>query len=337
MVQVDVFWSYGIGASFAMGAWRQLRRLKAERGGEKWEVKWEDRPDLPASLKAMSKRARAAGALSRSDASRLKGMLEGIKEKYGPGLHNEYFTKNLLFLSLLFVPSGSVLLWSNPSWETMQVGRYETIPQWLVGLFTTTNVTQGVLGFLVTYHYLMQGKLFKAAMQTIWAYLGFFFILVNGWDNKGYQRFFSRNREAFDDWGWGNLFPWLTSDVVKILLTYGAGFLPLMYWWITKWLVEGYAQEQEGVSAEEMGRDALETFLWLNVVVFGFCLGSAVLGTALIRKLGWLKGLAALAPFVAAGTSSKLGVGPALVKKIMHVDSVEWAPVQAAGAAGEGA
>ena len=105
--------------------------------------------------------------------------------------------KNLLFLSLLFVPSGSVLLWSNPSWETMQVGKYETIPQWLVGLFTTTNVTQGVLGFLVTYHYLIQGKYFRAAMQTVYAYLGFFFILANGWDNKGYQRFFSRNREAF--------------------------------------------------------------------------------------------------------------------------------------------
>ncbi len=304
MVEVDVFWSYGIGASFAMGAWRQLRKLKADRNGEKWQMEWEEQPDLLASLKAMRKQVKDTGALSKQDTSKLNKLIEDLKEKYGPGLNNEYSVKNLLFLSTLFVPSGSVLLWSNPNWETMQVGKYETIPQWLVGIFTTTNITQGVLGFLVTYHYLMQGKYFKAAMQTVWAYLGFFFILANGWDNKGYQRFFSRNREAFDDWSWGNIFPWLTSDVVKILLTYGLGFLPLMYWWITKWLVEGYYQEQGGeVSAKEMARDAAETFLWLNVVVFGFCLGSAVLATVLIRKLGWVKGLAALAPVIALGTS----------------------------------
>jgi len=329
MVQVDVFWSYGIGASFAMGAWRQLRRLKAERRDEGWQVEWKDQPDLLASLKAMRRQLRRGGALGKRDESKLRSLLEKLKDELGPGLNNQYSMKNLLFLSLLFVPSGSVLLWSNPSWETMQVGRYETIPQWLVGIFTTTNITQGVLGFLVTYHYLMQGKYFKAAMQTVWAYLGFFFILANGWDNKGYQRFFSKDRKSFEEWSWGNVGPWLRSDVVKILLTYGVGFLPIMYWWITKWLVEGYHQERGGdVSDAELTRDAIETFIWLNVVVFGFCLGSAALATVLIHKLGWAKGLAALAPVVALGTSSRLGIAPAMMKKIMHVESIEGAPVE---------
>jgi hypothetical protein len=329
MVEVDVFWSYGIGASFAMGAWRQLRKLKADRNGEKWQMEWKEQPDLLASLKAMRKSAKETGALSKQDSSRLRKLVEDLKDKYEPGLNNEYSMKNLLFLSTLFVPSGSVLLWSNPSWETMQVGKYETIPQWLVGIFTTTNITQGILGFMVTYHYLMQGKYFKAAMQTVYAYLGFFFILANGWDNKGYQRFFSRNREAFDDWSWSNIGPWLTSDVVKILITYGVGFLPLMYWWITKWLVEGYYEEKgEEVTAEVMARDALETFAWMNVVIFGFCLGSAVMATVLIRKLGWVKGLAAMAPVLAMGGSSKVGLGPAMMKKIMHIDSIEGSSLE---------
>lgn len=328
MVEVDVFWSYGIGASFALGAWRQLRKLKARGDGETWRLDPVETPDLVASLKAMRRRGKETGTLGKRDVSRLSRLIEDLKDEYGPGLNNEYSMKNLLFLSLLFVPSGSVLLWSNPSWETMQVGKYETIPQWLVGLFTTTNVTQGVLGFLVTYHYLIQGKYFRAAMQTVYAYLGFFFILANGWDNKGYQRFFSRNREAFDDWSWGNVGPWLTSDVVKILLTYGVGFLPLMYYWITKWLVEGYHEEIGGeVDEAAMARDALTTFAWLNVVIFGYCAGSAILATVLIRKLGWVKGLAALAPVLAMGGSSKVGLGPALMKKIMHLDSIEGVPV----------
>lgn len=328
MVEVDVFWSYGIGASFALGAWRQLRKLGAE-GERRWSVEVKEGPELMAALKNLRRRGREAGVLSRKEDSRLRKLIESIRRDCENGLCNEYSLKNLLFLSLLFVPSGSVLLWSNPNWETMQVGSYETIPQWLVGLFTTTNITQGMLGFLVTYHYLVRGKYFKAAMQTVYAYLGFFFILANGWDNTGYQRFFSRDREAFEAWGWGNVRGWLGSDVVKILLAYGAVFLPLMYWWITSWVVEGYYEELGGeADREAMARDALATFAWLNVVVFGFCAGSAILSTALIRRLGWIRGLAAMVPVLALGCSKRLGAGPAIMKKVMHVDSIEGDPVQ---------
>lgn len=327
MVEVDVFWSYGIGASFALGAWRQLRKLR-ESDAPDWGETEELGPDLLASLRQLRRRGKETGTLGKRDDARLRRLIGDIKEDCGKGLYNEYSMKNLAFLSLLFVPSGSVLLWSNPNWETMQVGSYETIPQWLVGLFTTTNVTQGMLGFLVTYHYLVRGEYFKAAMQTVWAYLGFFFILANGWDNTGYRRFFSRNREAFEAWEWGNVRDWITSDVVIILLVYGTVFLPVMYWWIIRWLVEGYYEELGGeLDHHEMAHDAVRTFAWLNAVIFGFCAGSAVLSTVLIRKLGWCKGMAAMVPVLALGGSKRLGVGPALMKKVMHVEMIQGMPL----------
>ncbi len=89
MVQVDVFWSFALGAGFAAAAARQLKD--------------DDKP-----------------------------------------FESVYFIKTLLFMSLIFVPSGVILLWGFPEWETMQVGSYKTIPAWLAGLFVLTNVSQGI-------------------------------------------------------------------------------------------------------------------------------------------------------------------------------------------------
>jgi hypothetical protein len=71
MVQVDVFWTYALGASFAASAGRQL---KEEAGDGK------------------------------------------------PTFQSYYFVRTLLFLSILFVPSGVCLLWVVPGWETMFAG-----------------------------------------------------------------------------------------------------------------------------------------------------------------------------------------------------------------------
>ena len=97
MVEVDVFWSYAIGASFALGSFRQLRKLRAESGAE--------------------------GSYGLKDMLDVRKIAREI-EKGDSAFNNEYFVKMLLFLSLLFVPSGSNLLLSNPNWETMQVGSY---------------------------------------------------------------------------------------------------------------------------------------------------------------------------------------------------------------------
>lgn len=306
MVQVDVFWSYGIGSSFALGAFRQLRKLQAGRD-----------PD--------EKRFGAKEALS------LKRVIQEIEKGDSPAFDNQYFLKTVLFLALLFVPSGANLLWSNPNWETMQVGSYETIPGWLVSAFSITNVTQGILGYWATYNCLMKGKYYSAAMQTVGSYLCFWFILVNGWDKTGYRRFFSRDREAFDDWKPTNVFGWLTSDVVRILLAYGAFFIPLMLYWISRWLVEGYEMDEE--LDFEAAEDSAERMMqyagvssYLLGTVFGVGLGGAVAAHLLIRWFGWVKGLAAFAALFGAGASRK-GIGPWLLKKVLKVESMEAPPV----------
>ncbi len=333
MVQVDVFWSYGIGASFALAAHRQLRSLRAKREGEKWKIDWWDKPNLIRALKEAKKRAREKGALTKQDNSRMRKLIEELMEKNAPAFQDEYFVKTLLFLSLLFVPSGAVLLWGNPSWETMQVGEYETISKWLVGAFTATNVTQGILGYLVTYNYLMQGKYFKAALQPVLAYLGFFFILVNGWDNRGYQRFFSRDRKSFERWDSSGraekIRGFITSDVVRILLFFGMFFLPLMYYWIINWIQQGY-YEEKGIEpdSETMLKEAAGLFSWLNLVIFGYTLGSAIAATILIRKFGWIPGLAVAAALSYLVGMSKWGAGPELAKRVLRLESLEGEPVE---------
>lgn len=307
MVEVDVFWSYGLGAGFALGAFRQLRKLQSE--GDAGELK-----------------------LNRVQNRRLDRIIKKI-ESGDVAFNNEYFMKTLLFLSVLFVPSGSNLLWSNPNWETMQVGSYETIPGWLVSGFTITNVTQGILGYWVTYNYLMKGKYHQAAMQTMLAHLAFWFILVNGWDKTGYQRFFSRDREAFDDWKWTNVFGWLGSDVVRILLAYGAVFIPLMLHWVSRWLQEGYDLE-EGIERpegkQERRKEQLDVSLDFFTTVYGLTLGSAVVAYLLIRFLGWTIGGTAAAAVIYFLCLGRRGIGARRLKAMMKIDDFEaptvWKP-----------
>ncbi len=354
MVQVDVFWSYGIGSSFALAAFRQLRRLKAENDARKFKLGWKAASGLPSPEEDASGVEVMPAGLSESNGRAfqelvnqlkesgfkpgkislrdLKGLQRAVKDWFeanGDAFNNEYFLKNLLFLSLLFVPSGSVLLWSNPSWETMQVGKYETIPQWLVGVFTTTNVTQGILGFYLTWRSLMKGKYYQAAMHTFLSYLGFFFILANGWDNKGYQRFFSKNRESFEAWSWKNVVPWAFSDVAAILLAYGAMFLPLMYYWIIDWLLKGEDMEKGLEPKELLDRmpEAFGQFGAVNAAIFGGALGGSILATVLVRRLGWAKGMAVWAGIMGLNLS-KVGLGPVMCRKVMRIEDLNGVPVE---------
>jgi hypothetical protein len=355
MVEVDVFWSYALGAGFALGAWRQLRKLKVENEVRRWKLGWKGGPDpgqpavggdaaaaSPAQLsyknhmefrqlmKELRKNGIGEGKPGLKNLKEMRKLVMAWLNENSDAFNNEYFLKNVLFLSLLFVPSGAVLLWSNPNWETMQVGSYETIPQWLVGIFTTTNVTQGMLGFYNTYRSLMKGKYYQAALHAVLSYAGFFFILANGWDNQGYRRFFSRNREAFDDWKWSNIFGWATSDVVAILLAYGGVFLPLMYYWIIDWLLKGQDMEK-GIeeSPDFFNRlpEAGKLFMNINTAIFGSTLGSAILATVLVHRFGWVPGMAGYAAFLAL-MLNKWGIGPAFCKRIMGVDSLEGTPIE---------
>jgi len=303
MVEVDVFWSYGLGASFAMSAFRQLRKLQAEGGAEDFE-------------------------LNRAQ-SRSLGRLIKKFESGDTVFNNEYFVKTLASLACLFVPAGANLLWSNPSWETMHVGSYETIPAWLVSGFTITNITQGILGYWVTYNYLMEGKYHEAARQTFLAYLAFFFILVNGWDKTGYRRFFSKNRAAFEDWKPSNVFGYLGSDVVRIFLAYGAAYAPLMLYWVGRWVQEGFDMEEglvRPIAEKERRAERWSVNARILGSTLGLTLGWAIIAHLLIRFLGWTIGGAAAAAIAHFGFG-KRGIGPALLKSTLKLDKIEGPPV----------
>ena len=354
MVQVDVFWSYGIGSAFALAAFRQLRKLRLENDARRWKLGWKAQPALrelmeeggweeaPSEasegngpgLRGLVHEMRvggiASGGSTREILKEIQELAKEWMEKYSGAVNNEYFMKNLLFLSLLFVPSGAVLLWSNPSWETMQVGRFDTIPQWLVGVFSTANVTQGILAFLVTYKLLMKGKYYQATLQTVLAHTAFFFILVNGWDKTGYQRFLSKDRAAFDDWKWSNVFGWLNSDVMKILLTYGVAFIPLLIGGMYRWLAQGYHMDDE----VENPQDRYESYLQMATVnvdllttVFGVTFANALTAHLLIRWFGWVTGGTAAAAAIYLGSLSKWGVVQRLAKRILKVKDLEAPPV----------
>lgn len=359
MVQVDVFWSYGIGSAFALAAYRQLRKLQLENEARRWELGWKD--GLGSNQPALDGDV-ANTLVSKTDFTgkpefrrlmqelRSKGIkpgISGLKDLRGArrsirrlikawindnsdAFNNEYFVKNLLFLSLVFVPSGSVLLWSNPSWESMHVGSYETIPQWLVGIFTTTNITQGILGFLVTYNLLMKGRYYHAALQTMLAHTAFYFVLINGWDKAGYRRFLSKDRESFENWKWTNVFPWLASDVARILAAYGTVFPQLTIGTMYRYLRQGKKMEAELEVADETSEEqpeGLNLLLDIQTLVNGVPFLNALVAHLLIRWFGWVAGGSAAAASIYLGVMSKRGIFPALARRIMGVDNLEAPPV----------
>jgi hypothetical protein len=231
MVQVDVFWSYGIGAGLGVAA----------PTGEP-AARWSD----------------------------------------------PYLTKTLLFLALVFAPSGLYLLWSFPSWETMHAGGRD-MPAWLVCLFGITNVTQGLLGYLVAQRLMRAGRTYLAYLQHVWAYLAMFFVLVHGWDGEGYQRFFSPTREDFLGWS-GDWQAWFTSPVALTLLAMGVVLVPLLLRMQVAWLGRPHPARACG--------------LWL-ASVFGAALVPAIACSLMLRALGTAAGapaaLALLAGVYAPG------------------------------------
>src|SRR4051812_39232963 len=124
MVEVDVFWAYGWGASLAVAAGRQLRK--------------EPKP-----------------------------------------LETKYFAATVLFLALVWAPTGMLLLLRHPSWETMQVApSFGGINEWLVLGFGITNITQGIVGFWVGTLLIRRGNWHLAQLNWIAGYFGMFFILL---------------------------------------------------------------------------------------------------------------------------------------------------------------
>jgi len=266
MVQVDVFWSFALGAGFAASAAPQLRK--------------EDRP-----------------------------------------FETPFFVRTLLYLSILFVPSGAVLLWGFPEWETMQVGSYRTIPAWLVGLFNMTNITQGILGFWAAYRLIRAGRTYSAWLIAVIGYFCMFFILVHGWDGTGYQRFFycckGWGAETCTSWSSGDfsVLRWLGSPVAIALAGMGVVMLPLLFSWMSGWVKQGYELgDVNGTCLLAASRGEIAR----NIVrlVFLHSVSLAVAASLLVRFLGWMGGVPVFAGLAYLVFFRRGGLTERLVGKI---------------------
>ncbi|KAJ3303803.1 hypothetical protein HDV03_003475 [Kappamyces sp. JEL0829] len=183
MIEVDVFWSFAFGASFAAFAQHELAPFGSSRT-----------PDW---------------SLSQS------------------------FRDTLLFLSVLFAPSGIYLLWAFPGWESMFVlteGK-EGIPAWLPTLFSTTNILLGVLGYYITKLKIQSQsakKVLDMSHHNPWidAYSMFTYIL-----GLGYYRFTYAG--TWRDWKQSTNYAitdFVFSPVFNTLLAMGVVFLPTIFW-----------------------------------------------------------------------------------------------------------
>ncbi len=173
MVQVDVFWSYGLASGLALAAGKKAKKEK--------------------SL-----------------------------------LDSREFLMAMLWIAILFAPSGMYLLWAFPGWETMFVASTHTdIPAWLVCLFGITNITQAWLGYYVTWKFLRADNWNAAKWQTIWSHAAMVFILIYGWDGSGIKRFTYAGTGP--EWHRGVSYPWtafFSAEIFYTLLGMGVFLIP---------------------------------------------------------------------------------------------------------------
>jgi hypothetical protein len=248
MVQVDVFWSYAIGAGCGTAA------------------------------AAAAARAAVAGAGDRAAPARR--------------LHDDRrFTATVLFLACVFAPSGMWLLWRFTGWETMYAADSTAdLPAWLVAAFALTNITQGVLGFVVARALWRRGHRYLSWLQMPLGYLAMFFVLAYGWDGTGYRRFFAPTPQAWRDGAPVDLGAFVTAEIGLTLAGMGVVLIPLLLWLQGSWWSEAAG-----------GAARLRFAALVLVVVFGVGLGLAVLATVLMTVFGPLPGgLAALVVTAAA-------------------------------------
>lgn len=294
MVQVDVFWSYGLGAGFAMTAARQLRA--------RHQLRREAAADAALALKSGQPAAAEGGP------DELRAALAGepppppVDSRWADFkdlLQNRYMVVNILYAALLFAPSGIYLLWGFPNWETMQAGSF-SMPAWLIVSFAITNTTQAILGFWVTERLIVSGRQYLAALQAWIGYFGMFFILVHGWDSFGWHRFFSEDRAAFLAWDQApaieNVTSWLTSSVALTLYGMGLILIPLMI----AIMVGNYRGGLALGGAFSPNRPAVAMPLMVAAYAAFLLSGVplAIVSHLIIDQLGWILGAAVSAALI---------------------------------------
>lgn len=290
MVQVDVFWSYGLGAGFAIAAARQLRVRNDLRCGAVRTPALEGAAGDagPGNGGAAELREELTGAPR--GATRTRGRAENFLDL----LQNRYMLVNILYAALLFAPSGIYLVWGFPEWETMQAGTRD-MAAWLIVLFAVTNITQAVLAFWIVERLVVKGRQYLGFVQAWFGYFGMFFILVNGWDRTGWNRFFSENHADFLTWNSApaldQVTGWLTSSVALTLYGMGVILIPVMAVIMIRSIGSGYR-----IGGEYAPDRATRGWPVLTAVTVAALLSGvpvAIVFHLLINELGWILGVTA--------------------------------------------
>ena len=151
------------------------------------------------------------------------------------------FVYTLVFLSLIFAPSGLYLLWDNPGWESMFIlGDKNDIHAILPAVFAFTNVLLGIIGYYVTYikirklhlRSLKKGNAganaagsLPMAYHKYWIHAYSCFCAILG---MGYNRFMYPS--DYVAWRAGVTYPltaFFTSRILFTLLAMGAILIPV--------------------------------------------------------------------------------------------------------------
>jgi len=142
-----------------------------------------------------------------------------------------YFVATLCYLSLLFNPSGSYLLWQHLGWETMWVYKsHKELAGILTLAFSLTNVLNGIIGFLAVL-YVTKRSLWYGTLLWNSAYVAMFGIL-----GLGYARFMYPGN--VHDWVSGKqyaLTDFFSSRIFFTLLIMGVFLLPPYFYMLLTW------------------------------------------------------------------------------------------------------
>jgi hypothetical protein len=205
--------------------------------------------------------------------------------------NNKWYTFNLLFLSIFFAPSGLYLLWQFVQWETMQVARtFSDLPAWLVCGFAVTNITQGILGYWVSYKLIQRGNYYAAHANWMWAWILFCFILVCGWDCTGYQRFLydaSANNGALWTPGhhMGLSFFW-KSNVWWTLVAMGFCFFPMLAHGFVDFIEEGLRDDPSLLARQPPSSvRRIRSFVFCFGTQWVACLGFAIAAALMVMGI----------------------------------------------------
>jgi hypothetical protein len=205
----------------------------------------------------------------------------------------KWFVFTLLFLSLLFAPSGIYLLWEHTQWETMQVATCkEDLPAWLVTLFAFTNITQGILGYYVSYKLAKSNKLYASHVNWIVAWIIFWFILVCGWDCTGYQRFLYdmsvNNGELWSPGKHMGISFFYASRVWWTLVVMGCFFAPMLVWGYIRFIRDGL-KNVPSINAIDYPKP-----IKILTIIFGTqwiaCLGLAIIASLIVMQINNITG-----------------------------------------------